>query len=217
MTDGITAAVPDHGTAVASLLVGTPIGLLPEAELLVAEIFGRGSAAAEADALALASGLDWLVQGGVRIVDASLAGPANRLVELAVYSAGRRGVVLVAAAGNGGPAAPPAYPAAIDGVIAVTAVDQRLEPWRKANRGAYIVFAAPGVDVPVAAPGGGLRPASGTSFAAPFVTAALAATAAGRDLRAAFTILAAKARDLGAPGPDPVFGHGLVQAVGCRS
>ncbi|MCS6779409.1 MAG: S8 family serine peptidase [Geminicoccaceae bacterium] len=214
---GIAASAPEHGTAVASLLVGSPMGLVPEAELLVAEVLGRGSAGAEADSLALASGLDWLSQSGARIVNASLAGPANRSVELAVYFVQRRGAVLVAAAGNGGPAAPPAYPAAFEGVVAVTADDQRLEPWRKANRGAYIAFAAPGVDVPVAVPGGGLRPASGTYFAAPFVTATLAAAAGGRDPRAALVLLVGKARDLGSPGRDPVFGYGLVQAVGCRS
>jgi hypothetical protein len=212
-------ASPEHGTAVASLLVGSRLGLLPTAELRVAEIFAAGAGgSAEADTFALASGLDWLVQERASVVNASLAGPRNRLLELAVYLARRRGVVVVAAAGNGGPSAPPAYPAAYAGVVAVTAVDNQLRPWRRANRGAYIAFAAPGVDVPTAAPGGAIAPASGTSFAAPFVTAALAAAAGrGGDPRAALALLAGKARDLGDPGQDPVFGHGLVQAAGCRS
>lgn len=214
-------ADPGHGTAIASLLVGAPpaMGLLPGAELRVAAIFARGGpAGAEADALALAAGLDWLVGDRVPVVNASLAGPANRLIELAVYLAGRRGTVIVAAAGNGGPGAPPAFPAAYDGVVAVTAVDAALRPWRAANRGSYVAFAAPGVDLPTALPGGGLGPASGTSFAAPFVAAALAQAAGPRgDVRRGLARLAGAARDLGSPGRDPVFGHGLVQAVGCRS
>jgi minor extracellular protease Epr len=214
---GTAPAPPDHGTAVASILVGAPpLGLLPQAELFAAEIFTLGPGGPEADALALSTGLDWLLQNRVGVVNASLAGPANRLVELAVFLAGRRGAVLVAAAGNGGPAAPPAYPAAYEGVVAVTAVDRELAPWRRANRGSYVAFAGPGVDVPVAATGGGVRPASGTSFAAPFVAAALAAAAGERDPRAVVAVLAGKAKDPGPPGRDPIFGYGLVQSVGCR-
>jgi subtilisin family serine protease len=215
---GAAPAPADHGTAVASILVGAPpLGLLPEAELFAAEIFTAGRGGPEADALALSTGLDWLLQNRVGVIDASLAGPADRLVELAVFLARRRGAVLVAAAGNGGPAAPPADPAAYEGVVAVTAVDRELAPWRRANRGSHVALVGPGVDLPVAAIGGGVRPASGTSFAAPFVTAALAAAAGERDPRAAVALLASKAEDPGPPGRDPIFGYGLVQSVGCRS
>ena len=41
------------------------------------------------------------------------------------------------------------YPAAYSGVVAVTAVDSRLEVYRRANRGDYIDIAAPGVNLPV--------------------------------------------------------------------
>jgi|GEM_PF-6821049 len=100
---GAAPAPADHGTAVASILVGAPpLGLLPEAELFAAEIFTAGPGGAEADALALSTGLDWLLQNRVGVINASLAGAANRLVEPAVFLARRRGTVLVAAAGKPG-------------------------------------------------------------------------------------------------------------------
>jgi subtilisin family serine protease len=125
-----------------------------------------------------------------------------------------QGHILVAAAGNGGPGAPPVYPAAYPGVIAVTALDGRLKPFRRANRGDYVQFAAPGVDLVVADTRGRQNRQSGTSLAAPFVTAFLAAEAEqGTDgSTTPLDALRAKARDLGMPGRDPVFGWGLVQA-----
>ncbi|MDZ4791493.1 MAG: S8 family serine peptidase [Hyphomicrobiales bacterium] len=104
------------------------------------------------------------------------------------------------------------YPGRYEGVIAVSAVDIRLRPSRLATRGAHIKFAAPGVGVVVAAPGGGYRLVDGTSFATPFITTAYAIGRKDAPKRDDLTtILSRAARDLGAPGHDPVFGWGLVQ------
>ena len=51
--------------------------------------------------------------------------------------------IVVAAAGNSGPAASPALPASEPRVIGVTDVDDRPQPYSKANRGDYVDFAAP--------------------------------------------------------------------------
>ncbi|KRE02303.1 hypothetical protein ASE63_08060 [Bosea sp. Root381] len=158
--------------------------------------------------------LDLVVERGVRVVNLSMAGPANLALErLIARLVAERGLVLVAAAGNDGHQAPPLYPAAYAGVLAVTAVDRRGEVYRRAGRGAHIDFAAPGVSVAAAA-GRGMQGRTGTSFAAPFVAAA-AALAAARDPalqgEALVAALAATARDLGAPGRDDVFGHGVPQ------
>ena len=128
-----------------------------------------------------------------------------------------RSVVLVAAAGNRGPRAKPVYPAAYRGVIAVTAVDRNRQVYRRAGRGDHIDLAAPGVRVWTAASVRGARQKTGTSFAAPFVTAAAAIAqhhlgARGHD--AVLAALAERAMDLGKTGKDTVFGHGLVQATG---
>lgn len=213
---GVRPAPPDHGTAVAALLVGDGPGLLPQARLYLAGVFRqRGKRAVDTTAELIVAGLDWLVTQKVRVINLGLGGPRNLLVEAAVARVLDAGIAVTAAAGNGGPQAPPVYPAAQPGVVAVTAVDARLAPYGRANRGEYIDFAAPGVDVWTAAPGARRIYATGTSYAVPFVTAALAATARkapGRVWSEVLAGLAAGSRDLGAPGKDPVFGWGLVQA-----
>ena len=226
------AADPGHGTAIAALLVGAPdpahptgAGLLPDADLYAAAVFARrggqkGGAQnpggqSEADAFAIAEALDWMVQKRVRVVNVSLAGDDNALMALAVRRASARGTVLIAAAGNAGPNAPPAYPGALPEVIAVTAVDQQGAVFAQANRGSYIAFAAPGVRIWVPTPDGQGRYETGTSFAAPFAlgTAALEMMqGAPGDADSLRRRLAAKARALGAGGRNPTYGYGLVQA-----
>jgi len=205
-------ADPDHGTAIAALLVGgRGTALLPGTRLLIADVFRRDAEGALAGPLEIARGLDWLVRRGASPINLSLAGPDNAVLRLAVERVLARGFVLVAAAGNGGPWAEPAYPAAYPGVIAVTAVDRELQPYPRANRGPYIAFAAPGVGLVT---GEGTPALSGTSYATPFVTAAAALLLAdGRPRSPAGleTELALRARDLGPPGRDPVFGWGLVR------
>jgi len=219
---GHTAADPAHGTAIAALLVGAPDpahptggGLLPDADLYAAAVFERQGGRSEADAFAIASALDWMVRNRVSVVNVSLAGDNNALMALAVQRASARGTVLVAAAGNAGPNAPPAYPGALPDVIAVTAVDQTGAAFPEANRGDYIAFAAPGVRIWVPSPDGQGHYQTGTSFAAPFAlgTAALEVMrGAPPNAEALRRRLAAKAHALGTGGKNPVFGYGLVQA-----
>ncbi len=222
LSAGERPAGAEHGTAVAALLVGSGRatefgGLLPAARLHAAAVFRqRGRRQVDTTAERVVHALDWLAREGVAVINLSLGGPRNLVVEVAVERLLARGIALVAAAGNGGPRAAPVYPAAQEGVIAVTAVDARLRPWRRASRGDYIDFAAPGVDLWVARPGGGGKYVSGSSFATPFASAALAlAKPPAPGLRQRLAALRATARDLGEPGRDPVFGWGLVQAGGC--
>jgi hypothetical protein len=216
---GARTASTEHGTAIASILVGQPsdggAGLLPGAELTVAGAFGADADGIPiADVLALIGGLDWLVGSHVPVINMSFAGDANAVVALALQRVTAGRTIVVAAAGNSGPTAPPAFPAGEPGVIGVTAVDNRAQPYADANRGDYIDFAAPGVRIwtPGPAPSGSYY--TGTSFAAPFVTAAVAAWIANDAAADADHIaesLAATAIDLGPPGRDPVFGRGLIQ------
>ncbi|MCB1882717.1 MAG: S8 family serine peptidase [Geminicoccaceae bacterium] len=215
---GDLAADAGHGLAVASLLrgAGARKGLLPRATLFVAAVAerdGQGAAFVRVDRIARA--LDWFAGYGIRVVNVSLSGPRNRVLARTVRAAAGRGLVVVAAAGNDGPDAGPAYPAAMDDVIAVAALDARLRPYARGNRGAYVAVAAPGVDVLVATPDGGTRYATGTSFAAPFVAAVVAAGMAREGFQNAAearAYLTARARDLGRPGRDDAFGYGLVDA-----
>jgi subtilisin family serine protease len=214
-----------HGTAVAALLVGsaesrTP-GLVPGGELVAVDAFQRNGNDDRSAVYDLVRAINLLAGKGVLVINMSLTGPANLLLERTVEAAAMRDIVLVAAAGNGGPRAAPLYPGAYEPVIAVTAIDRRKNPYRRAGAGDHIDIAAPGVQVWTAASVKGASSKTGTSFAAPFVTAAVAMVkAANPELKAGEveTLLRQGAEDLGKPGKDPVFGWGLLNArTICRS
>lgn len=199
-----------HGTAVASLLVGQAgafSGAAPGTTLYAADVYG--GRASGGDSTALARALAWMVQNRVPVVNVSLVGPRNALVEAAVQRAGSRGVLIVAAVGNDGPAAPPLFPAAYPGVVGVTAVGGRDRVLPEAGRGPQVDFSAPGADMAAAGQDGGYVSVRGTSFAAPLVAGLLSRAGGGET---SVTALAARVRDLGQAGRDPVYGHGLVGA-----
>lgn len=211
---------PDwHGTGVAALLAGddqsTTPGLIPDASFYVADIFYAGeNDGPESDTLSMLSAFNWLEGQGVKIINMSLSGPPDALIENAISRLSAKGILLVAAAGNEGPNnTGPSYPAAYDDVIAVTAVNKNLQNYRYANRGSYVDVAAPGVAIWTALPGSQNGYHSGTSFATPYVTASLAAIYAhvgGQNPEAAMQALAF--RDLGDAGADPIYGRGLLVA-----
>lgn len=212
-TRGFAAGAPlpsNHGSAIASLLAGAGVS-----RVLVADVYGSDPAGG--NALALARGLAWLVGQGVKAVTISLVGPSSPVVARAIASAQARGVVIVAAVGNDGPAAPPSYPASYPGVIAVSAVDGRNRALIEAGRALHLDYVAPGADVTASdAKGRGLR-VRGTSYATPLVAARAAAAiaASGSSRAAVLDRLDREAQDLGKPGPDPWFGRGLL-CSGCR-
>lgn len=206
-----------HGTAVASILGGgagsrgrgPAVGKLWAASVF----FEDGSGAQIATTASLVSALDWLARARrVRVINMSLQGPANHVLEAAIDDVAASGVTVVAAVGNNGPTGAPLYPAAYEAVVGVTAVDAERRIYRYANRGRHVRFAAPGVKVRVAADDGGFRTETGTSMAAPYAAALLAAAAAV-ELTPTPQIVARFERgalDLGKPGFDEVYGFGLI-------
>jgi subtilisin family serine protease len=210
-----------HGTAVLSLLAGDPRsgtpGLIPDAHFLLATAFKTdASGNASTDSIRLVAALEWMAKLDVKYVNMSFSGPRDPMVEAVIQRMRREGVVFIAAAGNQGPVAPPSYPAAYPDVIAVTAVNRKGENYRHANRGSYIDVSAPGVDVLAALPDGRTGYKTGTSFAAPFVTAIVATQqASSMTTRAVWKpelLSHMTVRDLGPPGPDPIYGQGLALA-----
>ncbi len=210
----------EHGTAVASLLVGKPDsdfpGLLPATKLYAASVFhinSDGQVIATAEAIGEA--LNWLQSKDISVINMSLSGPNNIILERIIKQALKQNTVIVAAAGNDGPNGQRAYPAATKGVLAITAVDRFLRPYRQANRGGYINFAAPGVGIWVP----GLYPkgqfSSGTSFAAAYFTAMAARKLQDPGVRPGHEhlqlIFSQQALDLGSPGKDSTYGWGLVR------
>ena len=176
-----------HGTAVASLISGTGIiqGAAPGAALLVADVYGDDPAGG--GAFAIARALGWMAARGVDVTTVSLVGPDNPLLAGAIRLAKSKGVTVVAAVGNDGPAAPPAYPASYPEVIAVTGIDGRGRLLPEAGRARHIDFAAPGADMNAARSDGGKGRVRGTSFAAPLVAGRLLATGSLKALTAEAT------------------------------
>lgn len=224
LSPGQTPADAAHGTAVAAILAGQAdggfAGLLPRARVLAAAPFYRlPSGATAADAAALVRSLDWLVAQGARVIGLSLSGPPSQALQIAVAQAQRRGVLLAAAAGNGGRKDEPVYPAALDSVLGVTALGQGNRVYWRANQGEHVDYALPGVDVATPDATGELRPRSGTSFAVPFLVAKVSQSVAEQRLLPAQWLSGqgVPVADLGEAGRDPVFGWGLPQVpLACR-
>jgi subtilisin family serine protease len=208
-------AVPDeHGTAVASLMVGRAAsfrGAAPGSELYAADVYCGLPTGGAVDAMAEA--LSWLMEERVAVINVSLVGPPNRVLEGVVRRAIADGHIVVAAVGNDGAAAPPLYPAAWPGVVGVTGVDARRHVLVEAERGPQVKFAAPAAQMAAARRPSGYTLVRGTSFAAPLVAGLLALKLAAPDRQAAdraVSALAQEAVPLGSARPDRVYGFGLV-------
>jgi hypothetical protein len=145
-----------HGTAVAARLVAGDPDTLYAADLWCGDAVG-GATSGLVDALA------WMDRKRVAVINISLVGPDNPVLARAVQAMIARGHVLVGAAGNDGPAAPPLFPAAYPGVIGVGAVDARGRVLPESASGKQVAFCALGVV------GSGRNALRGSSFAAPIV------------------------------------------------
>lgn len=203
-----------HGTEVAGVMISQNprIGIAPEAKLLSVSAFQanpkRPQQRSSTGSL-VAKALDIIIRERVDVLNLSFAGRRDRLVDNMIRKAVSSGIVVVASAGNGGPSAQPAYPAAIPGVIAVTAVDAGERLFRGANRGKYIELAAPGVDILTTSPRGSFNVSTGTSLATAHVTGVVALL---MSMKRGFRrdLLQKTAVDLGQRGRDVEFGYGLV-------
>lgn len=163
-----------HGTAVASLLVGNDgrfHGAATGARLYVADVYGGSEAAGSASVIVRA--LAWLARKHPQVINISLVGPPNRILQAAIAAVQARDIEVVAAVGNDGPAAPPQYPASYPRVVSVTAVDDHGRALPEAGQPTHLDFAAPGADMAAALPGRGFARVRGTSFASPLVAARL--------------------------------------------
>ena len=205
-------SAPDyhHGTAVAAVIIGrdTPRGLLPNADLMVGVIMVANDRKPYTSTEWVLRGLDWVLGATPApvVLNLSFGGPRSAQIARAIDRVLPRTHVVAAAGNDGGDA--PVFPASHPGVIGVSALDARLRRWPDSNTGEHVAISAPGVDVWTIDGSGQGFYASGTSFAAAFVTAALAVTAPQRPQLPQW--LEQHTRDLGAKRRDPQFGHGVL-------
>jgi hypothetical protein len=206
-----------HGTGVAGAIVahGHLMGGAPQAKILAIRAFVIAPTGVESSTFVILKSLDYAAAHGAQIVNMSFAGPKDLLVERGVAAIAGKGIVLVAASGNGGPKSPPLYPAANPNVIAVSATDAQDKLFAASTRGPQVAIAAPGDNIFLPAPNGKYQMNSGTSFSAAYVSA-LAALVLERNPalkpEEVRTILTKTARDLGSPGRDDLFGAGEADA-----
>jgi subtilisin family serine protease len=205
-----------HGTAVASLLIGHADlfhGVQPGAALYAADVYCGSASGGAVDALLGA--FDWLVRERVPVINVSLVGPKNLMLQAVIAKVIAAGFIIVAAVGNDGPAAAPLYPASYPKVVGVTAVDAKHRVLIEAARGPQVMFAAIGADTAAAGAGKGYVAVRGTSFASPIVAALLAGQMSQPDpiqVNEALAALVKQAIDLGTAGRDLTYGFGLVGA-----
>ena len=222
-----TGWTPDaHGTLVAGVIAaeggdaGSPRGIAPGAAIVAVKscvALSIRQAAARCWSSTLARGIDAAARRNVQVMNLSVGGPEDRLLARMVEAAASKGIAVVSAAGNDGPTGKPSYPAAIENVIAVTAVDAASQLYGRATQGGFIDIAAPGVDILSTGPGGRAQIFSGTSAATAFTTGAVALLLQRSKLTPSdlATLLRSTAKDLGQPGRDAQFGDGLIDV--CRA
>jgi Subtilase family/Bacterial Ig-like domain (group 3)/Autotransporter beta-domain/IPT/TIG domain len=206
-----------HGTGMAGAIASHVhlLGVAPHANIIAICAFG-GAGQPKASSFKIIKGLDYAIQHGARIVNMSFAGPPDPALSQALQIAREKGVLLIAAAGNNGPKSSPLYPGADRSVMAVTATDENNQLFKYANQGKYVTVAAPGVDILVPAPEGGLQFTTGTSVATANVSGVAALLLAHKpslkpeEIR---DILVRTAQHLGAGGINPQFGAGLVDLL----
>ena len=183
-TTGFGPSPDRHGTAVAGIIAAEAdngvgaYGIAPQAHIVAIKACqpeNKNGVQGRCWSSTLAKALDVALKRDTRIINLSLSGPEDPLVQQLIKKALSRSRLVVAAAGNGGPDAAPPFPASVPGVLAVTAVDAREHLYPQATRGDFIALAAPGVEIPVPVPGATYPgQLSGTSMAAASASAVAA-------------------------------------------
>jgi hypothetical protein len=216
---GANARPDGHGTGMAGAIashVGL-VGVAPDAKIMAICAFGAGSSGTpQATSASIIRGVDYAIEHGAKIINMSFAGPQDPALAQELQVAREKGILVVAAAGNAGAQSPPLYPGADPNVIAVTATDEHDRLFSGANQGSYVAVAAPGVNVLVPAPDGGVELTTGTSVATAHVSgvaALLLAEGPSRTPEDIRSILVDTAKHLGAEGVNPQFGAGLVNPL----
>lgn len=207
-----------HGTHCAGVVAASnndfgTVGVAPGANLWAIKVLGDDGSGYVSDVI---QGLQWCTDKGIEVASMSFgAEEHSQSLQEACDEAYAAGMLLVAAAGNGGSVI---YPAAYDSVIAVSATNASDSIAGFSSIGSEVEISAPGVNIYSTYKDGGYATGSGTSMACPHVsgTAALVYAAERLGLTSPDQIrdrLRETAKDLGAFDKDEVYGYGRVDAA----
>ncbi|MBD1844527.1 S8 family serine peptidase [Cyanobacteria bacterium FACHB-63] len=178
-----------HGTSCAGIIGARgehlPPGLASGCELMPMRVLGAAKFPGKKDLVGIGAiadinlGMKYAIDLGAKVINMSFGTPeaaidnADPLPHADIVRYGlARGCIMIAASGNSGKQER-YLPAALPGVIAVGAVDASGKPTSFSTTGDHVALCAPGEGIPSAGLQGYSR-VTGTSFAAPFVTAAAA-------------------------------------------
>ncbi|QDH68718.1 S8 family peptidase [Marilutibacter alkalisoli] len=221
----------DHGTHVAGTIAALGgngkgvVGVVEDGslDLHIVRLFdAQGGFVYATD---LAGAMQDCADAGSNVISMSLGGDfSSKAEDRMVSKLNRKGVLLIAAAGNGGSVggfepkgdyATFSYPASYDAVMSIAALDSSLQRASFSQYTSQVELTAPGVNVLSTLANGGYGNMSGTSMATPHVAAVAALVwshypqCSNNHIRDA---LKRSALDLGEPGYDYKNGWGLVQA-----
>src|SRR6478609_1668855 len=213
-----SATGPDAGPAAGPDGV---VGVAPEAQLLsVSTWLGSANPGGKSDQDQIPEAVRWAVDNGARVINISLGSTSPEWPQswdAAFLYAEQKDVVIVAAAGNrvGGNVQVGA-PATIPGVLTVAGLDRKNTASVDASsQGISIGVAAPAENLVGGLPGGSYAEWAGTSGSTPIV-AGVAALIRSKwpDMSAEQVInrIVSTAQDAGAPGKDPLYGYGILNA-----
>ncbi|WP_369046890.1 S8 family peptidase [Sinomonas sp. P10A9] len=234
-------AKPEHGTLVATMLAGRGhtgnpsgdpasaaggpdgiVGVAPEAQILSASTWlGSPNPAGRPDTDQIPDAVRWAVGQGAKVINISLGSSSPVWPESwdsAFLYAEQKDVVIVAAAGNrGGGNVEVGAPATIPGVLTVAGLDrQQNASLDSSSQGISIGVAAPAEQLVGGLPGGQYAEWAGTSGAAPIVSGVAALIRSKWPQMSAAQVInriVLTARDAGAPGVDPIYGRGILDAA----
>jgi len=206
-----------HGTHVAGIIAANAnnatgiAGIAPGVKLIVVDVFGEAS---YASTVSIARGIDYAASQGANVINISLGCYLDdAILRMAIDNAARN-VVVVASGGNNS-TNNMHYPSDYDNSIAVTATTSADTIAAYSNFGAQKDISAPGSGIFSTYLNNGYRTMSGTSMAAPVVSAVAALVLSANpslSVSQVKDILYNTAVDLGAPGKDDYYGHGRVNA-----
>jgi hypothetical protein len=214
---GIIGAVTNNGIGVAGVAAN-------RAEIVPYKIFYVNSAGQlVSDTIEIIEAYNRAIAAGCKIVNMSLGGyldegqtpdATDTVLQAIIENAFNRGVLTVVAAGNGN-TSKTSFPSDYDSVISVVATRDNNTRWTSSDHNQYKDIAAPGAMIRSTYTGSAYSDSSGTSMASPHVVGVIALMlSAYPDLSSAEVrqILYDTATDLGTPGRDDYFGHGLINA-----